>query len=695
MKLHTTDKLRNISIIGHGGEGKTSLVEAMLYSAKVTDRLGRVVDGTTATDFDPEEIRRQISISAALAPVEWNGVKLNLIDVPGYFDFVGEMVGALKASDASLIVTGAVSGLNVGAEKAWEYSKEAGIPILVFVNQMDRENANYMKILNQLKDKYGKAVVSFQLPITEGGQFKGLIDIVSQTAYGILGSELKKIDIPDSLADTAYDMRTVLIEAAAETSEVLMEKYFEGQEFTIEEINTALRQGVISGSIVPVLCGSAFANAGITLLLDSLVNYFPSPKDRQPVTGKSLKTNLSETRGAGTSQPFSALVFKTVVDPFVGKLSIFRVISGELSVGSTIYNSNKEKTEKAGSLYMLRGKKQIPIEKISAGDIGALSKLQHTVTGNTLSDAQHPIIFEGIEFPKPSISLALQAEKEGEEEKVFGGLIRLTEEDPTFSVDHHPETGQMLISGIGEMHLEVLASRLKNKFAVTAAFKEPKIPFRETIRKPLRAEGKHKKQSGGHGQYGHVWIEFEPILGSDSKFEFVDKVVGGVVPRQYIPAVEKGLLETIKKGVLAGYPVVGLRAALVDGSYHTVDSSEMAFKMATYIAFKKLDKADPVLLEPIMHAEIIVPEDYMGDIIGDMNRRRGRILGMSPVGGGFHKVEGEVPQAEMTRYATDLRSMTQARGSFTLKFVRYEDIPPNISAKIVEAAKKEREAEQE
>lgn len=490
-------------------------------------------------------------------------------------------------------------------------------------------------------------------------------------------------------------MRTVLIEAAAETSEALMEKYFEGQEFTIEEINDALRQGVISGSIVPVLCGSALSNSGITLLLDSLVNYLPSPKDRQPVSGKSLKTNLTETRSAGTPQPFSALVFKTIVDPFVGKLSIFRVISGELSVGSTIYNSNKEKSEKAGSLYILRGKKQIPIEKISAGDIGALSKLQHTVTGNTLSDMANPIVFEGIEFPKPSISLALQAEKEGEEEKVFGGLIRLTEEDPTFSVEHHPETGQMLISGIGEMHLEVLASRLKNKFGVTAAFSEPKIPFRETIRKPLRAEGKHKKQSGGHGQYGHVWIEFEPILGSVSKFEFVDKVVGGVVPRQYIPAVEKGLLETIKKGVLAGYPVVGLRAALVDGSYHTVDSSEMAFKMATYQAFKKLDKADPVLLEPIMHAEIIVPEDYMGDIIGDMNRRRGRILGMSPIGGGLHKVEGEVPQAEMTRYATDLRSMTQARGSFTLKFVRYEDIPPNISAKIIEAAKKEREAEQE
>jgi elongation factor G len=695
MKLHTTDKLRNISIIGHGGEGKTSLVEAILFSAKITDRLGRVADGTATTDFDPEEIKRQISISAALAPVEWNGVKLNLIDVPGYFDFVGEMVGALKASDASVIVTGAVSGLNVGAEKAWDYCKKAGIPIAVFVNQMDRENANYLKILNRLKDKYGKSVVSFQLPITEGGQFKGLIDIVSKAAYSISGNELKKTNIPDALADLVDEMRTTLIEAAAETSEALMEKYFEGQEFTTEEINDALRQGVISGNIVPVLCGSAYTNTGITQLLDNLVNYLPSPKDRPPVSGKNLKTNLSETRAAEPSKPFSALVFKTVVDPFVGKLSIFKVMSGELSVGSTIYNSNKEKSEKAGSLYMLRGKKQIPIEKISAGDIGALSKLQHTVTGNTLSDMANPIVFEGIEFPKPSISLALQAEKEGEEEKVFGGLIRLTEEDPTFTVEHNVETGQMLISGIGEMHLEVLASRLKNKFGVTAAFKEPKVAFRETIRKPLRVEGKHKKQTGGHGQYGHVWIEFEPIPGSDSKFEFVDKVVGGVVPRQYIPAVEKGLHETIKKGVLAGYPVVGLRAALVDGSYHTVDSSEMAFKMAAYLAFKKLDKADPVLLEPIMHAEIIVPEDYMGDIIGDMNRRRGRILGMSPIGEGLHKVEGEVPQAEMTRYATDLRSMTQARGSFTLKFVRYEEIPPNISAKIVEAAKKEREAEQE
>lgn len=695
MKLYPTDKLRNISILGHGGEGKTSLVEAMLYSAKITDRLGRVADGTAATDFDPEEIKRQISISASLAPVEWNGVKLNLIDVPGYFDFVGEMVGALKASDASVIVTGAVSGLNVGSEKAWDYCKEAGIPIVVFVNQMDRENANFIKVLNRLKDKYGKAVVAFQLPITEGGQFKGLIDVVSQTAYAVSGSELKKINVPDTLVDLADEMRTALIEAAADTSEALMGKYFEGQEFTIEEINHALRQGVISGSIIPVFCGSAFTNTGITLLLDNLVSYLPSPKDRPAVSGKNLKTNLFETRAAEASQPFSALVFKTVVDPFVGKLSIFKVISGELSVGSTIYNSNKEKSEKAGSLYMLRGKKQIPIEKISAGDIGALSKLQHTITGNTLCDVAHPIIFAGIEFPKPSISLALQAEKEGEEEKVFAGFIRLTEEDPTFTIEHNAETGQMLISGIGEMHLEVLGGRLKNKFGVTAAFKEPRVAFRETIRKPLRVEGKHKKQTGGHGQYGHVWIEFEPISGSDSKFEFVDKVVGGVVPRQYIPAVEKGLHETIKKGVLAGYPVVGIRAALVDGSYHAVDSSEMAFKMAAYLAFKKLDKAEPVLLEPIMHAEIIVPEDYMGDVIGDMNRRRGRILGMSPIGGGLHKVEGEVPQAEMTRYATDLRSMTQARGSFTLKFIRYEEIPPNISVKIVEVAKKEREAEQE
>jgi len=695
MKLYSTDKLRNISILGHGGEGKTSLVEAMLFNAKITDRLGRVADGTAATDFDPEEIKRRISISAALAPVEWNGVKLNLIDVPGYFDFVGEMVGALRASDASVIVTGAVSGLNVGAEKAWEYCKKAEIPIVVFVNQMDRENANFTKVLDQLKEKYGKEVVAFQLPIMEGGQFKGLIDVVSETAFAFSGSEMKKISIPDALADLTDEMRTTLIEAAAETSEAMMEKYFEGAEFTTEEINDALRQGVIQGSITPVLCGSAFTNTGIALLLDNLVKYLPSPKDRPVVSGKNIKTNLKESRPADVSQPFAAFVFKTVVDPFVGKLSIFKVISGELSVGSTILNTNKEKSEKAGSLYMLRGKKQIPIDKISAGDIGALAKLQHTVTGNTLSDPAHPIIFDSIEFPKPSISLALLAEKEGEEEKVFGGLIRLTEEDPTFSVEHNAETGQMVISGIGEMHLEVVGGRLKNKFGVTAAFKEPRLAFRETIRKPLRAEGKHKKQTGGHGQYGHVWIEFEPIADSDSKFEFVDKVVGGVVPRQYIPAVEKGLHETIKKGVLAGYPVVGLRAALVDGSFHAVDSSEMAFKMATYIAFKKLEKADPVLLEPIMHAEIIVPEDYMGDIIGDMNRRRGRILGMAPIGGGLHKVEGEVPQAEMTRYATDLRSMTQARGSFSLKFVRYEEIPPNISAKIVEAAKKEREAEQE
>ncbi|NLJ66069.1 MAG: elongation factor G [Clostridiales bacterium] len=691
MKNYETKEIRNIAIVGHGGEGKTTLTEAMLFSAGGTDRFGRVEDGTTTTDYDPEEIKRTISISSALAPLEWNNHKINVIDVPGYFDFVGEMLGALRVVDSAVLVVGAVSGLMVGTEKAWDYCESHVIPRMVFINQMDRENANFSRVLDQLKDKYGTSIAPFQIPIMEGGEFKGFVDALRMNAKIFDGKKLNDAPIPESMMDEVEPIRTMLVEAAVETSEELMEKYFEGEEITIEELTSAVRQGVLDGDIVPILCGSAVNNVGVGVLLDEVVNFLPSPCDRPSFKGTNPKTEEEIRREMKVDEPFSALVFKTIVDPFVGKLSIFKVMSGELNSGATVYNANKDTNEKTTALYMLKGKKQNQITKITAGDIGAFAKLQQTETGDTLCDVASPIVYKGIEFPEPAISMAIEVEKEGEEDKVFGGLNRMVEEDPTFRIETNTETNQTLISGVGEMQLDVISSRLKSRFGVGAIYKDPKVAYRETIRKSIKAEGRHKKQSGGHGQFGHVWIEFEPLTDTETQFEFVDKIVGGVVPRQYIPAVEKGLQESLVSGVLAGYPMVGLKATLYDGSYHSVDSSEMAFKMAAYLAFRKLEQADPVLLEPIMKAEVTVNDEYMGDIIGDLNRRRGRILGMTPAGGGLQVIEAEVPQAEMFKYATDLRSMTQARGSFKLTFVRYEEVPGNISAKIIEQARMERE----
>ncbi len=683
--------IRNIAVIGHGSEGKTTLTEAMLFNAGVTDRLGRVEDGTTTTDYDPEEIKRQISISAALAPLNWNSHKINVLDVPGYFDFVGEVIQTLAVADGAVIVVGAASGVAVGTEKAWEYCDTYNIPRLIFINQMDREHVNFMKVLEQLKAKYGPVIAPFQVPIMDGDTFKGYVDIIDMVGKEFTDKGEKDIPIPDDMMDMIEPMRTMLVEAVAETSEELMEKYFEGEEFTSDEIHNALRQGVVEGEIVPVLCGSAVNNLAITPLLDIMVAYMPSPAERVATKGLNLDTEEEEERKADPKEPFSAFVFKTVIDPFVGKLSLFKVKSGILTADTELYNSNKDSSEKINSIYVLRGKKQIQVDELTTGDIGAIAKLQVTETGDTLCERGAPIKFSQFEFPEPAISLAIEAEIQGEEDKVMTGLNRLAEEDPTFYVIQDSEMSQTLVAGVGELHLEVIASKLKSKFGSGIIFKEPKIPYRETIRKPVDAEGKHKKQTGGHGQYGHVWIDFEPIGDVSVPFEFVDKIVGGVVPRQYIPAVEKGLQECLQKGVLAGYPMVGIRATLHDGSYHSVDSSEMAFKMAAALAYRKLAEGNPVLLEPIMKAEVVVPDEYMGDIIGDLNRRRGRILGMTPLKGGLQKVEAEVPQAEMTRYATDLRSMTQARGEFKLSFARYEEVPGNISSKIIAEAKSEEE----
>nr|WP_122011747.1 elongation factor G [Maliibacterium massiliense] len=692
MKSYQTTQIRNFGIVGHGGEGKTTLAEAILYAAGITDRMGRVEDGSTVTDYDPEEIKRQVSISAAMAPFEYKGYCINAIDVPGYFDFMGETVAALSVSDSAVILVNAVSGVAVGTQKAWHYCKRYGNARLFFVNNMDREHADFDKVLSQLQEQFGASVAPVQMPIMQGEKFAGYVDLIDMKAYLFEGKGTKEVEPPADIAEHAEMLREQLMEAAATNDDALMEKYLDEGALSSEEIIRGLRLGTVDASVVPVLCGAAAPNLGVTALIDSIINFMPSPADRAPAKGVNPKTNEEEERPCSNDAPFSAFVFKTVADPFVGKLSMFKVMSGVLKPDMALYNANREKTEKPGALYVMRGKKQISTPQLVAGDIGAMAKLQYTMTGDTLCDGSKPIRYPELRMPKPAISLAVSAKKQGEEDKVFSGFARLAEEDPSFTISK-ADTGDTLISGQGELHLEIITAKLKNKFGAEALLSNPIIPYRETIRKTVKAEGRHKKQSGGHGQFGHVWIEFSP-LSDGTEFEFVDKVVGGAVPRNFIPAVEKGLREAITKGVLAGYPVTGLRCTLYDGSYHSVDSSEMAFKVAANLAFKKgLAEANPVLLEPIYHAEVIVPDEYMGDVIGDMNRRRGRIMGMDPQGDGTQKIDAEVPLAEMFKYATDLRSMTQAHGSFTMEFVRYEEVPAQSAAKIIEQHKKEMEEE--
>lgn len=693
MKDYKTENLRNVVLIGHGGSGKTTIAEAMLFNTGVLDRFGKVDDGTATTDFDPEEVKRKISISAATAPCEIHDVRLNVIDTPGYFDFVGEVVAALTVSDSAIITVDSVSGVEVGVEKAWDYVNDSKIPALFFINKMDRENSNFSKVLNQLREVFGNKIVPLMIPIGSEASFKGVIDLIEMRAVMAENNKCVITDIPAGFEDLIEEYRNMIIEAVAQTDEELMEKYFGGEELTSEEIEKGFRLGVIAGDIVPVLCGAAARNLGVQTLMHTVRKFMPSPADRQYAVGTNLKTNEKFTAKIDAASPFSAQVYKTVADPFVGKISMFKVLSGTLTSDMEVYNANKEKKEKLSNLFLLRGKKQVLVDKLVAGDIGAVAKLQYTTTGDTLCDFNNPVVFEGISFPAPSIAMAIEPKSKGDEDKIGNGLQRLMEEDPTLKIEKNVETHQTLISGMGEQHLEIITKRLANKFGVEVVLTDPRIPYRETIKKAAKAEGKHKKQSGGHGQYGHVWVEFEPILDGSTEFEFVDKVVGGVVPRQYIPAVEKGLRECMVEGVLAGYPVVNIRCSLYDGSFHPVDSAEMPFKIAAALAYKKgVASANPVLLEPIYHVEVTVPDEYMGDIIGDLNKKRGRILGMEPVGK-LQKVTAEAPLSEMFKYATDLRSMTQARGSFSMKFSRYEEVPAQTAAKIIEAANANKEKE--
>ena len=687
MKAYPIKDMRNVCILGHGGSGKTSLAESMLFLGKGTDRLGKVADGNTVSDYDAEEIKRKISIGSATAPLEWKNTKINLIDTPGFLDFSGEVLEAIRAADGAIITVAAKAGVQVGTEFAWKYTSERKMPKIIFISKMEEDNANYNKVLEDLQQHFGKSIAPFYFPILEDEKFKGYVNIVKMEGRRFEGDKIVDVPVPENMLEIIEPARQMILEAVAETSEELMDKFFNNEPFTNEEIHAALRAGVENNEITPVLCGSSFTSVSIRKVLDAVLEFLPAPDEIPAVKGE---INGEETIvNIAASEPLCALVFKTIADPFVGKLSFVRVYSGELKADSSVYNSNQGIDEKIGKLYIMHGKKQEDTPVLSAGDIGAIPKLAKTKTGDTLATRQRPVILPGISFPEPNLALAISPKEKGDEEKISAGLARLREEDKTIGVEINNETHQTILKGMGDLHLEVIVSKLKEKFKVAVDLTEPKVAYREAIRKKVKVEGKHKKQSGGHGQYGHVWIEFEPTDSEGLVFE--EKVFGGAVPKSYFPAVEKGLRESCAHGVLAGYPVVNLKATLLDGSYHPVDSSEMAFKIAASAAFKTgLAQANPVLLEPVDHLEVFVPDSYMGDVIGDINKRRGRVLGMNPHDG-MQQIVAEVPASELSKYATDLRSMTQGRGHFTRRFERYEDAPQNIVEKVIAESAKNKE----
>ncbi len=687
MKKFKVEQIRNLVLLGHGGCGKTMLSEAMLYSAKAIDRFGKVDDGNSTMDHDPEEIKRKISIAAAMAPLEYNEHKINLVDTPGFFDFVGEVKGAIRAVDSACIVVCAVSGMEVGTEKAWSYAEEVNLARIIVVNKMDRENANFDGAVKALRERFGTQIIPVQLPIGAADKFQGVVDILKNKAYVPEGGKMVEKSVPADMASSVEEYRMMLMESVAENDDDLLTKYLEGQELTQEELMSGARKGTINGKLVPVLAASSLKQIGISNVLDVISEFIPSPVDRGEIKGTNPGTKAEEKRRPSDSDPFSALVFKTMADPFVGKLTLFRVFSGIIKSDSQVFNANKGTNERIGQLFVIKGKSQEPVTELGAGDLGAVAKLQDTFTGHTICDKDKPITFEPINFPTPKLSLAVEPKAKGDEDKIGNGLARLTEEDPTFEVHKDPVTHEIVASGMGDLHIEVITSKLHKKFGVEVTLKEPKISYKETVKGTVKSEGKHKKQSGGRGQFGHVWLELSP-LPSGSGFEFVDKIFGGAVPRNYIPAVEKGLHETMEKGVLAGYPVVDVQVTLYDGSYHPVDSSEMAFKIAASLGFKKgFMDAKPILLEPVMHIEVTVPEEFMGDIIGDLNKKRGKILGMEP-SGKFQIVKALAPQSELAKYAIDLRSMTQGRADFTMNFDHYDEVPSHQAEAIIAEAKK-------
>lgn len=691
MKNYTTDQIRNVSFLGHRGSGKTSLVEALLWRAKVVAKPGIVEKGSTLSDYDEEEIARQFSINTSVISLDYQDRIYNILDTPGYADFKGEVLSALRVAEGAVLVLDASAGIEIGTEKAWRLLEERHIPRIIFINKMDKGAVNYKKILMDLKEKFGKKVAPFCIPLGEGEEFKGFINVVENKCRIFTGEMCE--DRPLVEHEDFESVKNLLIEAVAETSEEAMEKFFNGEEFTHDEIQKGLRKGVVNGDVVPVVVGSALGGIGFQTLFEMIYDYMPTPVESRggEVEGINPDTEDPIVRKVDMQEPFSAFVFKTIVDPFIGKISLFKVNSGVATRDVEVLNASQNKKEKLSNLYYVRGIKQRDTERVVAGDIAATTKLQYTRTGDTLCDKANPIIYEGIDFPKPCIFMNVVPSKKADDEKISTSLQKLTEEDPTLKVIRNPETKELLLGGQGKTHLEIVLSKLVNKFQVHATLTKPKVAYRETIRKEVSVQGKHKKQSGGAGQYGDVFIKFEPLY--DKEYEFVDNIKGGVVPRQYLPAVEKGLHEAALKGPLAGYPVINFKATLYDGSYHPVDSNEISFKQAAILAFRKAMEsgAVPVLLEPIVKMEIIVPEEYTGDVMGDMNKRRGKILGIDPLTFGEQKISAEVPEKEVLEYAIDLKAMTQSRGRFEFEFLKYDYVPNEVAEKIIEEAKKAKE----
>lgn len=684
MKQYDAKKIMNVALAGHSGSGKTSVAESMIYLAGASDRLGKVNEGNTVLDFDPEEIKRKVSVVTAVAPIEWKGYKINLIDTPGLFDFAGGLCEGMRAADTALVVVSGKNGVNVGTEKAVKSATKAGRTKVFFVNGLCDESARFYRVFETLKASFGPSVCPVVVPYIVDGQANCYINLLEHRAY--LYDENGKVTqtaMPD-MGDRLEGLRTAINEAVAETSDEMFEKYFSGEEFTPEEIIVGISQGVKNGTISPVFCGDAQNTYGIDQLLNGLSWLAPTADAGGELgvdtNGDPVEISVNESGAA------AAIVFKTVADPFVGKLSYFKVISGKISPETPLINMRTGNQERIGKVMVIRGKKQEDMAYIGAGDIGAVAKLQGTNTGDTLCAPTRKVILDPVIYPAPSYSMAILPKNKGEEDKVAQALSRIIEEDPTVKLENNTETHQMVISGLGEQHLDVVVSKLKIKFGIEVTLEQPKVAYRETVRKKVQVQGRHKKQSGGHGQFGDVWIEFEPC--DSDGLEFTERVVGGSVPKGFFPAVEKGLRDCIKKGPLAGYPVVGLRATLYDGSYHPVDSSEMSFKMAAAVAYKNgMPQANPTLLEPIGALKATVPDNNMGDIMGEVNKRRGRVLGMNPGEDGMQVVEAEVPMAEMHDFSTYIRQVTQGRGSFTFEFARYEDAPAQVAQKVIEQHK--------
>jgi elongation factor G len=691
VKTYDANDIRNVLLVGHGGAGKTTLLEAMLFTAGATTRMGTVEDGNTVSDFEPEEVKKGISVSLAMAPVEWNGVKINVLDAPGYADFVGDVRSAIRAVDAVLVVVSAVDGVEVQTEVAWELAVQAGLPRAILVNKLDRERASFQRTLDQLVASFGTQVAPLELPLGEEHDFSGVADLLLRKAYRYDGGpRATEGEWPDDIHAKADPLREKLVEAVAESDDALIEKYLEEGELSEEEVVHGVKKGFADARIAPVLCAAAAAPIGVDRVLQFIADEFPSPLDRRPIV---VRTRAGEEveRGCDVAAPLAAYVFKTVSDPYVGHITMFRVFSGRVRPDSSLFNATKGTEERIGQVFALRGKEHDTVSEVVAGDIGAVAKLSHTTTGDTLSVKDDPVTIPAAEMPEPLLAFAISPKTKGDEDKLSTALARLREEDPTLRVERSEETHETVMYGMGEAHLDVMLERMKRKFGVEVSTAPAKIAYRETIRGPGKGLGRHVKQTGGHGQYGVCSIEIEPLPRGEG-FEFVDKIFGGAIPNQFIPSVEKGVVKAMQEGIVSGYPMVDVRVTLVDGKFHSVDSSDMAFQIAGSLAIKEAAQAAGViLLEPIVEIEVVVPESYTGDIMGDLNSKRAKIQGMESAGAGKQRVRALVPQAEVARYAIELRSITGGRGAFTMRFSHYEEVPTHLAEKVIAEAQKARE----